>query len=198
MTLINVDDGTDYTEDAVAIDNFSIEPQFFAAGSISPNLNNAHYRLQRVGSPSRPARCWPTTACTSRTWGPGATTPFAPTQQVDAVSAVLMHDQVLNEFVLDAATHSGTDWVMTFPTKRFYLNALPPNGNTGPAVYLFQRNFNGNAGSCDDVSSTCSTGKSSRRKARSRRRRPAQSNSLCWEANVISSTTARCSARRTS
>ena len=42
MTLINVDAGTDYTEDAVAIDNFSTIPQFFAAGSIIPNLNNAH------------------------------------------------------------------------------------------------------------------------------------------------------------
>ena len=59
-----------------------------------------------------------------------------------------MHDQVLNEFVLDSGTDSGTDWVVTFPTKRFYL-ANPPS--TGPAMYLFQRNFNGNAGSCDDV-----------------------------------------------
>ena len=64
----------------------------------------------------------------------------------DTVSAVLMHDSVLNEYILDAVTHSGTDWVVTFPTKRFYVET-----GTGPAEKLFQRNFNNAAGSCDDV-----------------------------------------------
>ena len=57
-----------------------------------------------------------------------------------------MHNQVMNEYVLDAATKSGTDWVITFPTKRFYVNT-----GTGPAVKLFQKNFNKTAFSCDDV-----------------------------------------------
>ena len=58
-----------------------------------------------------------------------------------------MHDQVMNEFVLDTGTKSGTDWVVTFPTKKFYINI-----GTGNAPKLFQRNFNKTAGSCDDVS----------------------------------------------
>ncbi|HEY6004029.1 MAG TPA: translation initiation factor IF-2, partial [Anaeromyxobacter sp.] len=49
-------------------------------------------------------------------------------------------------FVLDAVTKSGTDWVITFPTKRFYVG----NG-TGSAIKLFQKNFNKTAFSCDDV-----------------------------------------------
>src|SRR5437763_1731347 len=64
----------------------------------------------------------------------------------DAVSAVLMHNQVINEYVLDPGTKSGTDWVITFPTKRFYVNT-----GTRSAIKLFQRNFNKTAFSCDDV-----------------------------------------------
>ena len=82
-----------------------------------------------------------------------------------------MHDQVLNEFVLDSGTASGTDWVVTFPTKRFYLG-LPPS--TGPALYLFQKNFNGNAGSCDDVTLELFDREEFKAQGSSRRRRRAQ------------------------
>lgn len=40
---------------------------------------------------------------------------------VDAVSSVLMATVVDNDFVLDSATASKTDWVLTFPTRRFYV-----------------------------------------------------------------------------
>ena len=39
---------------------------------------------------------------------------------VDAVSTTMMHATVINELVLDTATRSNTDWVMTFPTKWYY------------------------------------------------------------------------------
>ena len=65
----------------------------------------------------------------------------------DPVSAVLMHDTIMNEYVLDLVTLSATDWVVTMPTKRYYV----ANG-TGAASKLFQRNFNKTAGACDDVS----------------------------------------------
>jgi hypothetical protein len=39
----------------------------------------------------------------------------------DAVSSVFMHTDVINEYVLDNATLSNTDWVMTFPTKQYYV-----------------------------------------------------------------------------
>jgi hypothetical protein len=48
---------------------------------------------------------------------------LAPGNPVDPVSAVLMHNNVYNEFVLDVSTKSGTDWVVTFPTKREYVFA---------------------------------------------------------------------------
>jgi hypothetical protein len=44
---------------------------------------------------------------------------------VDAVSALLMASTITNEYVLDAATASQTDWTLTFPTARFYVDASP-------------------------------------------------------------------------
>ena len=92
-----------------------------------------------------------------------------------------MRDNIYNEFVLDAGTKSGTDWVVTMPTKRYYYNC------DLNVLKLFQRNFR-LVGACDDVRSTQSTtAKKQRcgRSRRSRRRRPGSIDSLCWEANVI-------------
>ena len=57
-----------------------------------------------------------------------------------------MHDKVMNEYVLDTVTKSLTDWVLTYPTKRYYVAS-----GTGTPAKLFQRNFNGVTGSCDDT-----------------------------------------------
>jgi len=40
---------------------------------------------------------------------------------VDAVSYVLMHDQIMNEYTTEASTLANTEWVVTFPTKHFYV-----------------------------------------------------------------------------
>ena len=163
MTLINVNSGSDYTEDAVALDNFSDRSQYSSAGSILPNLAQASPAISTVVANN---------SVYTSGWPAGA----------DAVSAVLMHDQIMNEFVLDAGTSSGTDWVVTMPTKRFYVGI-----GTGTPGELFQRNFNKTDGACDDVSlniydreeNTTSTPIDFSPPP------PTQTNSLCWEANVI-------------
>ena len=163
MTLINVNSGTDYTEDAVALDQYSTLQLYTGAGAITPDLTQANPPVSVVVANNNVYQS---------TWGAGP----------DAVSAVLMHDQVMNEYVLDAATHSGTDWVVTMPTKRFYVG----NG-TGTPPILFQRNFNKTDGACDDVSlaiydreeNTTSTPLDFSPPP------PTQTNSVCWEANVI-------------
>lgn len=45
---------------------------------------------------------------------------------VDAVSAVLMAASVQNEFVLEFQTTSITEWVLTSPTSRFYVDGASP------------------------------------------------------------------------
>jgi hypothetical protein len=166
MTLINVNAGTDFTEDAVALDNYV---QFGGniynpAGSILPDLQQAFPPVSQVLAGGQ---------VFTSSWASGS---------ADPVSAVLMHSNVMNEFVLDAGTKSGTDWVVTFPTKRYYVNV-----GTGNAPKLFQRNFNQTDGSCDDVSlaiydreeRTTSTPVGFSPPP------PTQTNSICWEANVV-------------
>ena len=164
MTVINVQSAHEYSEDAVALDNFSDVSNYNNAGSIQPDLTKA--------SPPQSVVFANGFVYTSF-WNPGT---------ADAVSAVLMHDHIMNEYVLDAVTSSGTDWVVTMPTKRYYVL----NG-TGTPASLFQRNFNKTAGACDDVDlaiydreeNTTSTPLNFSPPP------PTQSNALCWEANVI-------------
>ncbi len=163
LTLINVLRGEDFAVDAVALDGFSSTPLWNAAGSILPNLANVNPKTSVVVAAS-------TVYITD--WS-------ASTNPVDPVSAVLMHSNVYNEFVLDANTKSGTDWVVTFPTKAFYYSGLT-------VTKLFQSNF-GASGACDDVVVT----------QYDREERtivsqtsfspppPTQTDALCWEANVI-------------
>ncbi|HEY0725899.1 MAG TPA: hypothetical protein VGD41_18275, partial [Pyrinomonadaceae bacterium] len=163
MSLVNVISGTDVTEDAVALDRFSIFPLYTGAGVTTPDLSQATPPVSIVVANN---------TVFQSTWAPGA----------DAVSALLMHDHVFNEYVLDTSIHAGTDWVVTMPTKRFYV----ANG-TGTPPKLFQRNFNTTSGACDDVSlniydreeDTTSTPLGFSPPA------PTATNAVCWEANVI-------------
>jgi hypothetical protein len=178
MTLIDVGSGTDYTADAVALDNFSgggrlaSHGGFTPASTPTPNLQNVS---DKGGNPPHSQVLANNNVYTSL-WASGS---------ADAVSAVLMHDSVLNVFVLDSGTHSATDWVVTFPTKHY---AEYTKAGTGPALKLFQRNFNDGAGSCDDVSlnifdreeRTTSTPLTFSPPP------PVSGNAICWEANVIS------------
>jgi hypothetical protein len=166
MTLINVNQFTDFTEDAVALDNYVQNGAniYSSPASIQPDLQQAFPPVSQVLANS---------AVYTSSWTFGT---------ADPVSAVLMHSNVMNEFVLDAGTKSGTDWVVTFPTKRYYVNV-----GTGNAPKLFQRNFNQTDGSCDDVSlniydreeRTTSTPVGFSPPP------PTQTNSICWEANVV-------------
>jgi ribosomal protein S28E/S33 len=166
MTLINVMAGEDYGVDATALQGFSSVALWAPPGSVDPTLSFVNPKVSVVTTGS-------TTYVTDWT-GLGA---------IDPVSAVFMHNNVYNEFVLETVTKSGTDWIVTMPTKRAYI-AVGPGNNAGR---LFQRNFNGNAGSCDDVivtqydreERTVSTPGSFSPPP------PTQTDAICWEANVI-------------
>jgi hypothetical protein len=45
---------------------------------------------------------------------------------IDAVSYVLMHDTMMNEYTTEVGVAGETEWVVTFPTKRFYVNDAAP------------------------------------------------------------------------
>jgi len=48
---------------------------------------------------------------------------------IDAVTAVLMADTIENDYVVDPALGASTDWVVTMPTRRFYVDAAYPATN---------------------------------------------------------------------
>jgi hypothetical protein len=104
-TLINVASGMDFTYNAEALANLSTQPFFRNPSDPYPDWNAAEIT---------PASHFITNGrLYHATWGRG----------VDAVSSVLMRTTVENEFILDPATLSQTDWVLTFPTRRFYVSA---------------------------------------------------------------------------
>jgi hypothetical protein len=174
LSLIDVSEGTDVTADAVALQRFNPGPIYFNAGSVSPQLTDVSPTTSVVFAAE------PNSSTDIGVYLSQWPTPLY--NPADTVSAALMHDTVMNEFVLDAATKSGTDWVLTFPTKRFYVNP-----GTGAAPKLFQRNFNGTAGACDDVTLNIYD-----REERTTSAPvtfspppPTLTNSICWEANVV-------------
>jgi len=163
MTLINVLRGEDFAYDPTALEGFSSTALWFSAGDIKPNLTNVNPKTSVVVTGS---------SVYITDWTASSNT-------VDAVSAVLMHNNIYNEYVLDPSTRSGTDWIVTMPTKNFYYSGLA-------VTKLFQSNF-GAGGACDDVVIT--------QYDREERFKtgvpgfspppPTQVDGLCWEANVI-------------
>jgi hypothetical protein len=172
ITLINVNEGQSFTQNATSLDNYSFIPIYFPAGQIGPTLAQPAPPVSTVV-----ANYTGTLSFVVSTWNPAT---------ADPVSAVLMEDQVLNEYVIDAGIAANTDWVITMPTKRYY---VAPSAKASPAALgLFESNFIKGQGSCDDVSlaiydreeNTASTPVSFSPPP------PTQTNALCWEANVIS------------
>jgi hypothetical protein len=127
MTIINVNASAETGLDAVALDAFRLTTPIWAPpNSIQPDLTQAAPPQTEIFQ--------------------GGTVVLATfLTGIDAVSAAMMHNNVMNEYVLDTGTASLTDWVLTYPTKRYYVFA-----GTGTPPKLFQQNFGAN-GACDDV-----------------------------------------------
>lgn len=177
MTLINVLAGTDYSVDAIALDNFRNFSQYYSPGDVNPDLNAVSPAISVVFESGN----------SGYASGRVVTSNFQnPLDQlggpVDAISALFMHDHVYNDYVLDSSTKSGTDWVLTFPTKRYY---VPSNGDL--PIGLFQSNLT-TSGSCDDISTIIYDREEQSAKGSvgfSPPRPGSKSNQLCWEANVL-------------
>ncbi len=176
ITLVNVLAGEDITADAVALEQFASDSLWAIPGSILPNLTQADPQ-------------W--TVFTSAVGG--GTVSGTTVRGIDSVSAVLMHRNVMNEFVLDTPTASQTSWVVTFPTKRYYYNEaagqlcgtsqVPCN----QVESLFQRNFVA-AGACDDVGLVAWSREEQKPSTPGGFSPPPPSGAvpaLCWEANVV-------------
>ncbi len=105
--LLNVNAGTAAAYDATALDAFADPLAILHArpGDSSPALSDA--------------------APTATVIDNAVVTTVATLTNLDAVSAVIMHDTISNDFVLEPTINAGTDWVITFPTKHDYVQIAP-------------------------------------------------------------------------
>ena len=176
-SLINVAGGTDYGYAPVVLEGFSppaVENIWFAGQHDLPDLRFADLTSLVYYNGS----------VVSSTWYAG----------VDAVGALLMHDNIINEYVLDSATLSGTDWVITMPTKHYNVPVHNPS-LTGSFPQLFSP-FTSKFWGIGNVwgVGTCEVDFSLKNWNREGRHDsllvfmgplPGEFTSLCWETNVV-------------
>ena len=172
-SIINVAAGAIAGYNAEAIDSFYLAAStatHTAPGSLTPSIASG-------------------TDLTSNVFANGQLVTTTYLSGVNAVSSLFMVDNVYNEYVVDPNIGGATEWVVTFPTKRFYVD--PKNlyaGGTKPLKPFDVLFTSANGGSsCSPVSlqfwnreeQTTTTGVDFS---------PAPSaagTALCWEAQVV-------------
>ncbi|MEO6689222.1 MAG: hypothetical protein ABIS07_04130, partial [Dokdonella sp.] len=155
--IINVAQGTMYATTAIAIDDFSNAPQHTQSGSPAPDLDSAS---RTAGGKVR-----------ALVFANGKALQLDYENPVDAVSALFMTDALDDSFYRSAGIGATSDWIVTAPTKRYYvdpalvsLTAKAPfdrsfvQGYTGAAMSMGGVTTEEWGGSfpfaCDDVNAT--------------------------------------------
>jgi len=112
VAIVNVMQGTFFAYNATALVGFTDEvPVDDLTDATQPSLDQAHSNES---------------AATARAYVPidgVGTVAFDYEHGVDAVSTVLMAPSISSEFITDASLGANTDWVLTLPTKRFYVDS---------------------------------------------------------------------------
>ncbi len=145
-SIINVADGTMFSYNATAIDNFIAENKHSAPGDERPNLrqdgditySNVFFNNGVVGfedgeegetsdnNPDIVNSHWTLNALSGEKWGEKNDS-YAGLGPMLALNAALTAESISNEFATDASAGAKTEWVVTFPTKRFHVDtALAP------------------------------------------------------------------------
>jgi hypothetical protein len=112
--VVNPFKGSMYSYDARALESFSSAVIHFEPGNELPSLDTGvGFSAPNVHS----AFVYDGEAATVVEMQFGTS--------VDAVSAVFMHDTMMNEYNIEDAAAASSEWVVTFPTKSFYTNTVP-------------------------------------------------------------------------
>jgi len=169
-TIFDVANGTLHAYNADAIEGFYTNTAAPAAlhfdpGSLLPNLSFAN----TIGNVATSYVFTSNGTLNTSNWTKG---------RADAVSALYMHDAIYNEYYTDPALGAASEWVVTFPTKNFYVDALES------AEHPFTKLFNGAA--CEPIDITYWN----REEAKNTGSvdfspSPRSVTSLCYEAQVI-------------
>lgn len=185
-TLINVQAGVSDGYRAIALDSFldgestvtPVTTQHTSPGDLLPNLSSADPE----------SVVFVQGGVVASTWVAGIVS------GAEAVSAVFMRDNVYNEYVTDPMIAAGTDWVVTFPTKRFHIFDDDPTVDQvvdGLPDDLFFPPFTDDfwtGGACELVDLGNQFGREEERAVGDvdfSPLPPGGRNVLCWEVNVV-------------
>jgi hypothetical protein len=116
-TIIDVAEGSSVTYNADAIGNFYTPGEIIHTepGSLLPNLDSAMPKSVVYSEGKIHESNWETGA--------------------DAISALFMSQSISNDFILGSFIAAKTEWVVSFPTKKFYVNGDVPKA---PFQSLYQ------------------------------------------------------------
>lgn len=135
-SMLNVAAGVDATYDPVALTAFSNVQIWALPGSIRPDMTDVTPKSSSIFKAG---------AVVTDAWARGVAGSAA-----DPVTAVLMHESLMNDYVLDTATLSGTDWVITMPTKRHYIGVAATATSSVTAITPFTTDFF-TGGACEPI-----------------------------------------------
>ncbi len=135
-SIIDVAEGTMLSVGATALTGFYTDASApgglnAAPGSARPSLKDARSGSGRV------------TANVTLRDGRTRTESFPDSAAIDAVSLALLQTRVINDFLIDPALGASTEWVLTYPTKRFYVDAH--SGGYPSGAFLESFNDDGKA-----------------------------------------------------
>ncbi len=117
-SIINVQRGTLMTYSADAISGFSATILNSDAGNPQPNLASANSaNMPVIDGQQAAVRAYMFSG------DQRITSHFHSSQRIDAVSAVLAQSWLLNEYNLETDTESQTEWVVSFPTRQYYVDS---------------------------------------------------------------------------
>jgi hypothetical protein len=177
-TLINVNSGLDAGYKADALEAYSTNAAITATGATVPSLADVVPPVGIVFNNGYD----PISSSNVTIYLADFTGQAAPTDGAEALASVYMHDSVLNEYVLDTASGSLSDWVVTQPIKNFFVDTA-----TAWAPYTALLTT---AGACEEVEFTYFNREEKSATAGGIDFSPpppaGPASSICWESTVIS------------
>jgi hypothetical protein len=184
-TIINVTSGRDTMYNATAFGAWVVGSSPYPIAALAgerPNFSDTAPKSSAVMSLSATNTVVPNIYLSTWADSPSTLATGLGSAGAAAAAATMMHSDVLNEYILDAATASATDWVLTFPTKRLFVSAATavtpfttPLTASGACEVIDLVFFNR-----EEATATAGTGSFSPNPP------GAPSNTLCWESTIVS------------
>ena len=137
MAIVDVPIGTYYATTATALDGVYNKAVYTLPGQLKPDLNGASTAANGLVNAYVPIN------------GSVVALGYPATQAIDAASALLTASEIVSDYDVSASEGAQSDWVVTFPTKHFYVD--PGIVTNGVATAPFSELFGASSAGRSDV-----------------------------------------------